>query len=131
MSILHVPSPARSVTCQALAVTPRFLHLLSLFVHSYWLWKFGFSCSHTTRNQRDGEEDGSHYHFTTTEAMREGITKGDFIEYAEVTITITEEFLLTLYNLRTNCWLSLPYATNNLRLDEHTRPAKAAEVFHV
>ncbi|XP_019936397.1 guanylate kinase 1b isoform X2 [Paralichthys olivaceus] len=44
---------------------------------------FGFSVSHTTRNPRPGEEDGKDYHFTTREAMEEGITNGDFIENAE------------------------------------------------
>ncbi|XP_071399751.1 guanylate kinase 1b [Centroberyx affinis] len=44
---------------------------------------FGFSVSHTTRNPRPGEEDGKDYHFTTKEAMQEGIDKGEFIENAE------------------------------------------------
>lgn len=44
---------------------------------------FGFSVSHTTRNPRTGEEDGKDYHFTTKEAMQEGIERGDFIENAE------------------------------------------------
>uniref|UniRef100_H2UG46 Guanylate kinase n=1 Tax=Takifugu rubripes TaxID=31033 RepID=H2UG46_TAKRU len=73
---------------------------------------FGFSVSHTTRNPRPGEENGkglnklpmllgatllpvadvfssdletsfSYYHFTTREAMQEGIDNGDFIENAE------------------------------------------------
>ncbi|XP_022625281.1 guanylate kinase-like isoform X2 [Seriola dumerili] len=44
---------------------------------------FGFSVSHTTRNPRPGEEDGKDYHFTTREAMEEGISKGEFIENAE------------------------------------------------
>ncbi|XP_053178422.1 guanylate kinase 1b [Scomber japonicus] len=44
---------------------------------------FGFSVSHTTRNPRPGEEDGKDYHYTTKEAMQEGIERGDFIENAE------------------------------------------------
>uniref|UniRef100_A0A8D2ZRB3 Guanylate kinase n=2 Tax=Scophthalmus maximus TaxID=52904 RepID=A0A8D2ZRB3_SCOMX len=44
---------------------------------------FGFSVSHTTRNPRPGEEDGKDYHFTTREAMEEGINQGEFIENAE------------------------------------------------
>ncbi|XP_074524857.1 guanylate kinase 1b [Halichoeres trimaculatus] len=44
---------------------------------------FGLSVSHTTRNPRPGEEDGKDYHFTTREAMQEGIENGDFIENAE------------------------------------------------
>ncbi|XP_051930885.1 guanylate kinase 1b isoform X2 [Hippocampus zosterae] len=44
---------------------------------------FGFSVSHTTRNPRPGEENGKDYHFTSREAMQEGIQRGDFIENAE------------------------------------------------
>ncbi|XP_075341519.1 guanylate kinase 1b [Odontesthes bonariensis] len=44
---------------------------------------FGFSVSHTTRSPRPGEEDGKDYHYTTREAMLEGIEKGEFIENAE------------------------------------------------
>uniref|UniRef100_A0A3B4AFY3 Guanylate kinase n=1 Tax=Periophthalmus magnuspinnatus TaxID=409849 RepID=A0A3B4AFY3_9GOBI len=44
---------------------------------------FGFSVSHTTRNPRPGEEDGKDYHFSTKEAMKQGIENGDFIENAE------------------------------------------------
>uniref|UniRef100_A0A8C9ZQ30 Guanylate kinase n=1 Tax=Sander lucioperca TaxID=283035 RepID=A0A8C9ZQ30_SANLU len=71
---------------------------------------FGFSVSHTTRNPRPGEEDGkglntlpmllgatllpvaldsllmlhlTDYHFTTKEAMQEGIDNGEYIENAE------------------------------------------------
>merc|ERR1719203_693737 len=46
--------------------------------------RFGFSVSHTTRKPREGEVDGVHYNFTTTEKMREDISKGAFIEHAEV-----------------------------------------------
>lgn len=45
---------------------------------------FGFSCSHTTRKPREGEEDGVHYHFVTKDAFEEGIERGDFLEYARV-----------------------------------------------
>ncbi|CAL8253362.1 unnamed protein product [Merluccius merluccius] len=44
---------------------------------------FGFSVSHTTRNPRPGEEEGKDYHYTTREAMQEGIDNGEFIENAE------------------------------------------------
>ncbi|XP_030583428.1 guanylate kinase 1b isoform X2 [Archocentrus centrarchus] len=44
---------------------------------------FGFSVSHTTRNPRPGEKDGKDYHFTTKEAMQDGIDNGEFIENAE------------------------------------------------
>jgi len=46
--------------------------------------KFGFSVSHTTREPREGEEDGVHYHFTSREAMEAEIAEGKFLEYADV-----------------------------------------------
>lgn len=44
---------------------------------------FGFSVSHTTRNPRRGEVNGTDYHFVTREAMQRDIEHGDFIESAE------------------------------------------------
>ncbi|KAL7524834.1 hypothetical protein ACHAXR_000736, partial [Thalassiosira sp. AJA248-18] len=47
--------------------------------------KFGFSVSHTTRQPRDGEIDGVHYHFVSREYMLEKIKAVSFfIEHAEV-----------------------------------------------
>lgn len=47
--------------------------------------KFEFSVSHTTRNPRNGEIDGVHYHFTTKEYMQNKIDRGGFfIEFAHV-----------------------------------------------
>ena len=46
--------------------------------------KFGFSVSHTTRAPREGEKDGVHYNFTTSEDMERRIAKGEFLEYARV-----------------------------------------------
>lgn len=40
--------------------------------------------SSTTRLPRNGEEDGVHYHFLTTEEFKRKIEAGDFAEYAEV-----------------------------------------------
>lgn len=45
---------------------------------------FGFSVSHTTRLPRQGEVDGTHYHFVTKEEFEEAVERGDFIEYAKV-----------------------------------------------
>ena len=45
---------------------------------------FGFSVSHTTRQPRDGEEHGVHYHFTSKDEMQLQIDNGDFIESANV-----------------------------------------------
>mmetsp|Transcript_25044 Transcript_25044/g.50594 ORF Transcript_25044/g.50594 Transcript_25044/m.50594 type:complete len:197 (-) Transcript_25044:462-1052(-) len=45
---------------------------------------FGFSVSHTTRQPREGEENGVHYNFTTVETMKKEIDEGKFVEYAEV-----------------------------------------------
>lgn len=46
--------------------------------------KLGFSVSHTTRQPRQGEEDGVHYNFTSVDAMKQEIADDKFIEYAEV-----------------------------------------------
>jgi guanylate kinase len=46
--------------------------------------QFGFSVSHTTRKPREGEVNGVHYHFTTVDQMKKGISEGKFIEHAEV-----------------------------------------------
>jgi guanylate kinase len=45
---------------------------------------FGFSVSHTTRNPREGEVHGVHYHFASHEEVRNGVSQGLFIEHAEV-----------------------------------------------
>lgn len=45
---------------------------------------FGFSVSHTTRKPREGEQDGVHYNFTTTDAIKKEIDDGKFVEYANV-----------------------------------------------
>merc|ERR1712232_103534 len=44
--------------------------------------KFGFSVSHTTREPRPGEENGTHYHFVTKDQMEDLISQGEFIEHA-------------------------------------------------
>jgi guanylate kinase len=46
--------------------------------------QFGFSVSHTTRNPREGEVDGKHYHFTTVDDIKQEIEDGKFVEYANV-----------------------------------------------
>ena len=40
--------------------------------------------SHTTRNIREGEQDGVHYHFVSKEKFEALIKKDAFIEYAKV-----------------------------------------------
>ena len=45
---------------------------------------FGFSVSHTTRAPRPGEEEGVHYHFVSSEEMKDMVTRGDFLEWANV-----------------------------------------------
>lgn len=42
------------------------------------------SISATTREPRDGEQDGVDYHFWTREQFERGIAAGDFLEYATV-----------------------------------------------
>ncbi len=46
--------------------------------------RFKWSISATTRKPRPGEVDGREYHFLTRQEFEEGIRRGDFIEYAEV-----------------------------------------------
>lgn len=43
-----------------------------------------FSVSATNRPPREGESDGVHYHFLTTDEFRRHIDNGDFIEWEEV-----------------------------------------------
>ena len=46
--------------------------------------RFAFSVSHTTRQPREGEIDGVHYHFVTREKFEEMIKEGKLLEHAEV-----------------------------------------------
>lgn len=46
--------------------------------------QLGFSVSHTTRKPREGEIDGTHYNFTSVDAIQKEIAEGKFIEYAVV-----------------------------------------------
>eukprot|EP00596_Hydrurales_sp_CCMP1899_P002495 CAMPEP_0119034916 /NCGR_PEP_ID=MMETSP1177-20130426/1928_1 /TAXON_ID=2985 /ORGANISM="Ochromonas sp, Strain CCMP1899" /LENGTH=282 /DNA_ID=CAMNT_0006992737 /DNA_START=153 /DNA_END=1001 /DNA_ORIENTATION=+ len=45
---------------------------------------FGFCVSHTTRQPREGEINGVHYHFTDIPGMELAIGRGEFVEYARV-----------------------------------------------
>ena len=45
---------------------------------------FGFSVSHTTRAPRPGETNGVDYHFTTVAEMEAAISRGEFLEHANV-----------------------------------------------
>ncbi len=42
------------------------------------------SVSHTTRQPRDGEVDGQHYHFSSQTDFQEMVENDDFLEYAQV-----------------------------------------------
>ncbi|XP_063215954.1 guanylate kinase isoform X2 [Bacillus rossius redtenbacheri] len=44
---------------------------------------FSFSVSHTTRQPRQGELPGRHYHFSNKEVMKAAIAGGEFLEWAE------------------------------------------------
>ncbi|MDC9728327.1 MAG: guanylate kinase [Methyloprofundus sp.] len=46
--------------------------------------KLMVSISHTTRAQREGEQDGVDYFFTSVEVFKSAIAQGDFLEYAQV-----------------------------------------------
>jgi len=43
-----------------------------------------FSVSYTTREPREGEVDGVHYHFVSEETFKQMIAEGAFLEYARV-----------------------------------------------
>ncbi len=43
-----------------------------------------FSVSATNRPPREGEENGVHYHFMSTEEFRDAVAAGEFIEWEEV-----------------------------------------------
>lgn len=45
---------------------------------------FAFSVSSTTRQPRQGEVDGVHYHFNTREQFQAEVAKGNFLEHNEV-----------------------------------------------
>jgi guanylate kinase len=45
---------------------------------------FKFSVSHTTREPREGEQDGVHYNFSTQEKVSQAIADGKFLESANV-----------------------------------------------
>lgn len=46
--------------------------------------ELGYSCSHTTRPKRFGEEEGREYFFISEEEFKRRIDAGDFLEYAIV-----------------------------------------------
>eukprot|EP00850_Spirogloea_muscicola_P016538 SM000135S26982 [mRNA] locus=s135:38563:48888:+ [translate_table: standard] len=46
--------------------------------------RVGFSVSHTTRKPREGEVDGTHYHFTERAWMETAVKDGEFLEHADV-----------------------------------------------
>ena len=46
--------------------------------------QFVFPISHTTREIREGEKDGETYHFISVERFKEGISQGEFLEWAQV-----------------------------------------------
>ena len=46
--------------------------------------KLGVSVSHTTRAMRQGEQDGVNYHFVSRDSFEAMITRGDFLEHADV-----------------------------------------------
>lgn len=48
------------------------------------LARLRFSVSCTTRQPREGEVDGVHYHFLTREAFMARVAAGEFLEWAEV-----------------------------------------------
>lgn len=58
--------------------------LISAMLETNPTYAMKVSVSHTTRGMRPGEQDGVHYHFVQKELFEELITKGEFLEHAEV-----------------------------------------------
>eukprot|EP00976_Prorocentrum_cordatum_P110321 1195177-Prorocentrum_minimum.AAC.1 len=53
---------------------------------SDWPGKFAFCVSSTTREAREGEVEGTDYHFVKREVMEAAIAEGGFVEHAEVRV---------------------------------------------
>ncbi|MCR9422098.1 guanylate kinase [Vibrio sp. RM-69-4] len=58
--------------------------LISAMLETNPTYAMKVSVSHTTRGMRPGEQDGVHYHFVQKELFEELMTKGEFLEHAEV-----------------------------------------------
>ena len=75
------PSTARPIVFSGPSGTGKSTLLKKLFTAHPDL--FGFSVSHTTRQPRNGEQDGVHYHFTTQSAFERMIGENAFEEHAK------------------------------------------------
>ena len=75
------PAAARPIVFSGPSGTGKSTLLKKLFAAHPDL--FGFSVSHTTRKPRAGEEDGVHYHFTTTDQFEKMIQEDKFEEHAK------------------------------------------------
>lgn len=58
--------------------------LISAMLETSPTYAMKVSVSHTTRTIRPGEQDGVHYHFVEKQHFETLITRGEFLEYAEV-----------------------------------------------
>ncbi len=58
--------------------------LISALIETNPIYDMKVSISHTTRDMRPGEEDGTHYHFIQKEQFKSLIQENAFLEYAEV-----------------------------------------------
>ncbi|ETO26558.1 hypothetical protein RFI_10581 [Reticulomyxa filosa] len=57
---------------------------LLTYLKQYYTNAFAVSVSHTTRQPRPGEVNGETYHFVSREQFEQGISRGEFVEYADV-----------------------------------------------
>jgi len=73
------PGPAPLVLCGPSGAGKS--TILKKLMSDFPSW-FGFSVSHTTRQPRQGEEDGTAYHFVTKKEMEKAIDSKLFIEHA-------------------------------------------------
>tara|TARA_B100001057_G_scaffold462121_1_gene514773 strand:+ start:168 stop:791 length:624 start_codon:yes stop_codon:yes gene_type:complete len=58
--------------------------LISAMLETSPTYAMKVSVSHTTRTIRPGEQDGVHYHFVEKQHFETLISRGEFLEYAEV-----------------------------------------------
>ena len=62
--------------------------------------RYSLSVSHTTRQPREGEQDGIAYHFTTRPLFEEMIRQGDFVEHASFSGNLYGTSVKSIENVR-------------------------------
>lgn len=73
--------------------------IINLLLEKYQNY-FGFSISNTSRAPRNGEIDGVHYYFSTSEDMLKGINNNEYIEHATVHNNLYGTTCNAVYNVQ-------------------------------